>query len=428
MRRNTYSILRGAFLFVLLLGVTQCASYQEDIKEMKIAYRSSSYERALAALDKSPIKPNGKNRLLYLLEKSQILESMGRTKESRAALIKADKVVDELYTVSVSKEAATYIFNESAQAYGGEDFEKVAIHAMLSLSFLKENDLAAARVEARRINTRLNEINQEYEKKNRYSEDAFARYLAGMIYESRGEIDSAIVDYRKAVKTYEGAYQKLFKTETPRSLLEALARLYKKRGRNDDLKRLKANFPRILGATRPLPRGKGEIVVIHTAGNIATKMREEFVLPIGKEIVRFSFPIIRPKSTYAFGKTGITVEGNKFSPADLSQNLDQIASKTLEDRRLRLTLKAGARLILKSQLTQQAAKEFGPLGQIAGNIFGAVTETADTRSWTLLPSMFFISRVPVDAGEHRVKIQTNGKVSGFEKVSVKAGGIAFLVD
>ncbi len=72
-----------------------------------------------------------------------------------------------LYTKSISKEALTYVYNDSAQEYPGEDFEKIAIHIMLALSFIEEGQLKSALVEARRINTRLAEINSQYdERKN----------------------------------------------------------------------------------------------------------------------------------------------------------------------------------------------------------------------------------------------------------------------
>ena len=99
-----------------------------------------------------------------------------------------------------------------------------------------------ARVEARRINTRLNEINSQYKKKNRYAEDAFGRYLAGLIYEARGEYDSAIVDYRKALQTYQGTYTKLFRTNAPKSLIQSLYSLYMKR-RRTEARALKKTIP-----------------------------------------------------------------------------------------------------------------------------------------------------------------------------------------
>ena len=42
-------------------------------------------------------------------------------------------------------------------------------------------------------------INSQYdEKENRYSDDAFARYMAGVLFESKGNYDSAIIEYQKS--------------------------------------------------------------------------------------------------------------------------------------------------------------------------------------------------------------------------------------
>lgn len=49
--------------------------------------------------------------------------------------LKRSRKADELYTVSITKEIATYLYNESAQDYPGEDYERVAVHGLMALSF-----------------------------------------------------------------------------------------------------------------------------------------------------------------------------------------------------------------------------------------------------------------------------------------------------
>ena len=398
------------------------------LKKVRSNFRSGAYQTALADLEGSPLARSESDRLLYLLEKSQILSRMGEEKKSRRLLLEADKLVDDLYTTSVSKSAASMVVNDSVQDYSGEDYEKVTIHTMLALSFLREGDLKSALIEARKINSRLNEINQTYDKKNRYSEDAFARYLAGMIYEAEGNWDAAIIDYRKAEEAYGAAYSSHFNTPVPRDLVQALYGLYLKRDRKQDAQRLKAQYRQILAAYRPPPAGEGEVIVIHQVGDIATKEKKDFMIPIGKEIVRFSFPVINANRRVSAERTGIRLDDSRFVRAELAQNLDLIAAKTLEDRKARIIVKAGARLILKSQLAQQAQKEFGLVGFIAGNIYGAVTETADTRSWTLLPSSFFVTRVALPAGRKEVKIFTDGKLSDIKDFKLRPRQIKFHVD
>ena len=420
--------ISALLLFIAVFLSAGCSSYTDEIKKVGLEFKQSRYQVALTELEALGLQKSERNRLLYLLEKASILDRMGQDDQAQKLWLEADKLVDRLYTLSISKEAATYLYNESAQSYSGEDYEKVAIHTMLALSFLGENQLDEARVEARRISTRLNEINAAYDKKkNRYGEDAFARYLAAMIYEARDEWDAAIVDYRKALQTYEESYSTLFATPVPADLVNRLYHLLDLRDRQSLAKQLRSRYPRFIRAA-PERQKLGELVVLHELGTVAMKQRFEYLIPWGKEVLRLSFPTIRARPTYRFGRTGMTAESRPFVSAQLVQNFDQIASETLEDRRLRLVLKQSARLVLKSQMTQEAEKQFGPLGGLIGNIFGAVTETADTRSWTLLPSAIYVTRYALKPGRHQIKIYSNGKLSQVKEVLIKAGETRFLRD
>ena len=414
----------------LALIVTGCASYTDQTREIRSSYIGESYDAALKKLETSELKDQNRNRLLYKLEKAMILDRKQDRKASRTLFVEADKVVDELYTESITKAAASFIYNDSTTEYAGEDFEKVAIHSELALSFLEDRDTSAATVEARRINSRLNEINQKYDEKsrNRYGEDAFARYLAAMIYESRDEIDNAIIDYTSALKTYEGIYTEHFNTPPPDDLIVSLYRLLDKRKRKDQMEKLEKKYMRLVAKARKLDPNEGELIVIHEAGTIAIKQAENFVLPIAGQVVRFSFPVIRQRGSGFWGTTGVDIPGVGLVRGDLSQNMDAIASKSLEDRRFRLIIKEGARLLVKGQITRKATEQFGILGWVAGNVYGAVTETADTRSWTLLPAAYYVTRARLNPGPYAVTVKTNGRISKIQNVKIERDKIVFLRD
>lgn len=417
-----FRFVRGLYLFFIALSCGACVTYTDSIKVMREEYLNSKYDNALKNLESSSVLKQNNNRLLYLMEKSLILDRLQRKKESRSLLLEADKLADELYSKSISKEALTYVYNESAQEYSGEDYEKVAIHIMLALSFLDENDYNGALVEARKINNKLSEINSRYDKgKNRYSEDAFARYLSGLIYESKGEIDSAIIDYTKALELYEGIYSKEFDVPVPSVLVQDLYLLLLKRQRTDRLRLLEKRYPSICENVKKnvsVIRDMSSIVVIHELGSIAIKQAHDFYVPIkGNQLVRLSFPIIFKNTNNFNSYTGIKI-GNDFYHAALVQYMDTIASKTLEDRRLRLILKRSARLIIKGQMQSQMQKHFGVVGKVAANVYNVVTETADTRGWTLLPSRFYITRVRVKPGNYKVTIISNSNIVDIKDINL----------
>lgn len=414
-------------LVSLSFVLAHCASYTDEIKEMRDDFVSSRYSASLEKIDKSPLKESKINRLLYHMEKAMILDRMGQLEESRTLLSRADQIADELYTVSVTKTAATFIINESVSDYEGEDYEKVAIHTIMALSYLEAGQLKDARIEANKINTKLAEITQKHDPKHAgYKEDAFARFLSGIIFEAMKQWDDAIIDYRKALELYSSSsYSKFYEGPLPPLLVTSLYEVAKKRSRSDLLKDLRERFPELVAKAESLPKG-GDLVVVHEAGNIATKAAKEFVLPISGQVVRFSFPVIeKQKVSWQNTVNGVTADGQYIDAFNVA-NMNGIAHHCLEDRRGRLILKSAARLLVKGKLVDEAYKNFGPLGGIAANIFAAATETADTRSWTLLPQAFYITRTRLSPGKHDIEIKTAGRISEMLSVDVKEGDVAIL--
>jgi hypothetical protein len=421
--------------FVILISLSHllaCASYTEETREIRSKFRSAQYGSALEAIEKSSLQSQERNRLLYNLEKGMIYDRMGKRKESRSLFQNADRIVDELYTVSISKTAASFIVNDSMADYGGEDYEQVAIHTMLALSFLADGDYRSARVEAKKINQRLYDLNQKYDSnKNRYAEDAFALYLSGLIFEAQGDFDDAIIDYRKALGLYEGSYKSFYRGNVPSGLVDSLYALSLKRNRTTIRDELRTKYQKLTQSLDRELAGNpklGSLVVIHEYGHIANKIAKDFVFPFGRQIIRFSWPSIEKRSFYPSGVFGVSTPGDGFVAANHVQNMDEIARFTLDDRRARMLVKGAARLLAKGQLTEQAYKNLGPIGGIAANVFSAVTETADTRSWTLLPESFYITRARLKTGRHKVTIQSAGKTSQIVTVDIEPEKLKILRD
>ena len=171
MRRPIFSTFYRISFALFLTQLVSCASYTDEMKPVVRNYYQFKYTKSLELLEDSPIREQGKNRLLYLLEKATILDRLNEYKRSRSNYIEADKLADELYTISLSAEATSFVVNDSSSEYSGEDYEKVAIHTMLASSFLSEGKLNSAIVEARKINNTLYKINSQYDEKNNRSKN-----------------------------------------------------------------------------------------------------------------------------------------------------------------------------------------------------------------------------------------------------------------
>jgi hypothetical protein len=426
--RIIFRLLIAAFLGGFVLS---CASYTEETKAMREAYSRRDWDGALKALKESGSVERSQDSLVWRLEAATIHDRKGDFSKSKSLFLEADGIADELYTTSVTKTATSFVMSDASADYEGEDYEKVAIHSMLAHQLLGQGRLDDARISARKIGTKLNEINQKYDEKhkNKYGEDAHGRYLSGVIYEARQEWDSAIVEYWKAIELYQGEFKEFVNGGVPDELVRSCYRLLALRKRDDRVKQLREKFPKIIletptEAVKNLEQ-KAEIIAVHELGRVAPKTTGEFLLPFGKQIVRFSFPKLTPRTMYV-GLTGIQVEGHGLARADNTLYMDKIAYETLENRRGRLIAKSMTRLLLKGQINDQAKQHFGPLGGLIANVATAATETADTRSWTLLPQGFFISRMRIPAGSYDIAVKTAGESSGSQKVTLKAGEYVLL--
>jgi hypothetical protein len=89
--------------------------------------------------------------------------------------------------------------------------------------------------------------------------------------------------------------------------------------------------------------------------------------------------------------------GEHSIAAELVEDLDAIAFKTLEDKEDTILLRTIARALAKYTATKAAEKESSFLGALV-NLFGATTEAADTRSWLSLPARIHMARLDLSPG------------------------------
>src|SRR6185503_14383530 len=145
-------------------------------------------------------KRYGKNaRLLYYFDRLWAERLAGDLKASSEFAEKANLLLDELYTKSLSGEALSLLGNDMGLPYQGENFERVMLHTAALLNYARLGDNDAALVEARRADDRLKAyVQASGEGKVASGEDAISRYRAACIYDSMGlqERCDRLIDYK----------------------------------------------------------------------------------------------------------------------------------------------------------------------------------------------------------------------------------------
>ena len=159
------------------------------------------------------------NDVLHNMNKGMKAHYASDFKAGNKYLRLAEAGIERLFTQSVSKKAASYIVNEKTVPYRGEDFEAVMVHLFMALNYVFMELWEEALVEARKVDNRLNVINAGYapDMRNAYDEDAFVRFIMGLLYEAQNEVNDAYISYKKAENGYK-KYRRLYGVATPKVL------------------------------------------------------------------------------------------------------------------------------------------------------------------------------------------------------------------
>jgi hypothetical protein len=407
---------RLAAIFMTLCCLSSCALPLARQSEVANLVAAKEYTRAAASLDDNLNAYGKNNRILYLLDKGMVSHLTKDYTGSIAAFAAAKNEYDSLTTKSLSRTAATWLVNDHAAPYQGEDFERAMINVFLALNYAQLGDIDEALVEARDADAVLNLINDQYppDKKNTYKEDAFLRLLCGILYEASGTpegTNDAYISYAKAAAIYENDYVKNYGVGVPDILKENILAAAKTMG-PAELDRYRRKFGDVPFLTLEEKKKKAQVYIIQYCGLAPLKTEETIPLwfPEGTAST-IAFPVYetRPLLTQ---KSTVTVmlDGKKITQAatERCQDISAIAVKNLANRKVRTFVKAAAsgagKILLEKTAGEAIGKKAGNGAEQAFMVLAGATNLfsnrADTRSWQTLPSEIRIARLFLNEGSY----------------------------
>ncbi len=411
------------------------------------------YQGALDRLEKQ--KPKGKtNQLLYRLEKGLILHYQGQYEASNREFAKAERLIDELYAKSISREIAALVTNDAIRPYSGEEFERSLIHYYQAMNYHYLGQPQEALVECRKANLRLEEYAAAAEYELSYKNDSFLQYMSGLFFEAEGELNDAYISYKDAEKGYR-AYNQAFGLRVPRMLARDLARLAARMGYEDDLETYKKRYK--LEPAELETRTGGEVIVFVEIGSVPRKRQNEINVPILEDDGIWDVWVLSDQMVYRYHhhrrydkveywlklalpfyqsvprqiQSALLSAGEQSVRSVVVEDLDAIAFKSFREKEDAILLRIIARGLAKYLVTQKAKKKNEVLGYLV-NFFGVSTEAADTRSWLSLPANIQIARFSLPPGTVDLVLEfLNGEgqvveTTRFPGVEVVAGKPVFL--
>jgi len=369
----------------------------------------------------------GSNReLLFLLDSAMINMLCGNYEKSNEYFHRAEALTEELWTKSITRESAAFLLNDYTVPYSGDDFVKALINLFSAINYLKLGQFDDSLVEVRRLDSVLTMINDQYSKKNIYKEDAFARYLSGLIYEADNNVNDAFIDYYKALHIFQD-YEDKYGTPMPSIFVEDLIRVANEAGRTDEVQSFIDDYGSEGWAEQYEAGDQARIVLIHLNGTAPVKRSAEIFIPTRDGPVALAFPIYDVSRPYCRDSRLIAESDSEriSSDTELVEDINRIAKINLEDRRGRITLKMAARVAVK-QIAIHKVKD-KTTRQIL-NIANLFVERADTRSWRTLPGEIYLGRLFVPEGQYDVRVSQCGERERFvETVDVKPGQTKFVL-
>lgn len=460
----------------LLVAVEGCSPATNRYRHVEESLRAGDTKRADLILAQAEQEYGAKSRVLYKMDRGMTLHLAGRYQESNAMLEQADEEMEQLYTRRVRTETKAFLLNDTELPYEGEPYEQVMLNVLKSINYAVLGNWDGALVEARRIDHRLNLLSDKVAEKEGYRDDAFARYLTGILYEVAGDVNNAFIAYRKAYEAYR-AQASWLRTPLPPMLREDLLRSTDALHLSEEHQEYRRAFAEVSWRTLSETQRLAHVVVISYNGTAPQKEDQFIDLPISLDalnlvlltkrfggpntpenrvtesilyglngnVVRVAVPRLVPQKTQAAtGEVRLTGKSAAFSArTELVQNLTALAEKNLADRFSLIAVKAVARAAVKQTLAtgfgrgaqSAAGKDIGPLvGVLAGAVarsFAIATEEADKRSWRTLPDEVQLARLWVPPGEYELRIRSldrGGSPMGRESVqavTVQAGESRF---
>jgi uncharacterized protein len=464
-----------AFSSVALI-VVGCAD-RSLLRFQKVGSEASkdNYAAAAAQVVKNKSVYGNESKLLYFMDLGILHHYAGQYDSSIKALSEAVRIHDDLFSKSVTNEAAAFVANDNIRPYRGKPYEIVLLHEYLAFNYLAMGKYDDALVEARQAQLFLNEVKRKAGKGDKeYIDDGMFRYLTSIIYEATKQRDDAAISMYQSVKAYKRGPISL-----PNSVAMQAAALLKATDRHDDIKELG------LESATPVERDASgsEIIVVGHAGRSATMGQNVFwgtyardgvlvihyrdtkgqviteVLPApglpASEVnragkghrtrsgttfhVKFAMPAIKdvPSQTrfFTIGGEGLP---NPVRTEALT-HLNPLLSQDLDANHTAILTRTVIRVVLRTftaQETKSAISGDNPIINLILNIGTDILsdqlEQADTRNWFLLPQTVQMARIPVKPGLHSLTIQAHDAsgntlaTKAINNIEVKPGEKKFL--
>ncbi len=403
--------------------------YSAQNKELYQTVKAGQYPQAIEAFEDYVA-----GDILDNLEKGRVYFLNQQYSQSQSTFELSDDAIKRQQSkavISVSETATSVgslAVNDNLNEYQPADYELGFLHLYLGLNYVQANDLDGALVEMRRANqvqeqakasreaelqkaqnqlksngmsTNLGSILSRYPdagKTLQSVQNGYLLYLSALLYEASGDLNSAYVDYRRALAV----------APDNEAVVDGTLRVAKRLGMNEDLKLLEQQY----GSAQSLQEGQGRVIILEEQGVVSAMDSWRLSLPLydsrgNSALYSLALPYYRNSSVKE--RFSLQLNGKMLSSDSLA-NVNLMAQRNLSEKMPTMVIRQALRVVAKEQLRKETAKD-NDVGNLVLNVWNTLTEQPDTRSWITLPALITGSSQIVKAGEQT--LQAGGKTYTF---------------
>lgn len=431
-------------VWALCVAAAGCTSYSGRTRDARAALDAGNPRAAIDIFNKRmevesekdlPAELEGEN-VLFVLERSVALQSLGNYELSSRDLEVADKSIEVLdFTHSTLDDISKFMFSDDSGPYQAPAYEKLLINTLNMVNYLVRGDLNGARVEARRFAVMQQFIHEKDPKLAQMGSPG--SYLAGFTFEKSKQPGEALRYYDEAL--LHSPY---------RSLAGPVARLTTLDGyRTERIKQLLAAEP---AAAAEQSDDSAELLVVVGYGRVPAKIALR--IPIGLALTLASDDLSPGNRAQAnkLAAQGLVTWVNFPSlpepqpvpyqpsfmvdqhavPMEGLLEVDEQAVNAWNGTKGKMIASAITRLITRVVAGEVARRATGGgtigfLASLGTQATLTATDTPDTRSWSTLPARIALGRVRLPPGQHTVDIMVGGE-RRQKVLDLKPGGWAVL--
>jgi len=438
------SAARLALVAVALLA-SGCATYTDRLAQASAAASAGNYAAAVtdvdavmgvAASDQLPSQWTG-DRPLAVLERGSLQQALNNHPASRRDLSGVEPQL-ELLDMKTDPVAAlgSYLYSDSVKTYRTPPTERLALNPVNLLNYLADGDLDGAAVEARRF-----QVMRDYLASLDIAADGPATlgaYLAGFVFERRGEGDRALRYYEEALAggplpSLDAPIRRLAPSNPYRGPRLSAVLAAQPNGRRAKAEVIPPAELLIVLSVGRVPHRVPERIPVGLAVGIAGSLLSNDIdwLAYGAAKVVVYPQLVDTPST--LGAAAVSVDGQPVA-VDLLTDLGASIRSEYDEAKPKIIAAALTRMAARAGVAEGVRAAGKQESDALGDVLSILVESTlvaldrpDTRSWTMLPNRVLVARLPVAAGAHTVEVSLGDGVRRSVPVQIPDAGFAAVV-